>query len=379
MTTARLMIADSEHDADMLYVAGMFVPDAFIAIEIGDAWHGLFSPLEVGRAEKQAKFGRIHLDSPWRMKANEMDRSGLAGVAAAFLQAEAIHSVLVPGHFPLAYAEQLRAWGFDVKAADGAMFPERAVKSEYEIRCLAQAERLTRQSMQQAERFLAACSIGNDGILRAPADAQRPNRKIKSADVRRVIETFLIGKGAMPAHTIVACGREGADPHNIGSGFIRAHQPVIIDIFPRVLKTGYWGDMTRTYVKGRASRELTRLYRTVREGQDIGLDMVQHGVDGKRIHMSILAHFDKQGFATGIKNGRQQGFFHGTGHGVGLEIHEQPRISTQSNILRAGQVVTVEPGLYYPSLGGVRLEDMVVVREHGCDNLTRHARRLEIA
>ncbi|MDX8408275.1 MAG: Xaa-Pro peptidase family protein [Mariprofundaceae bacterium] len=379
MKTARLMIADSEHDADMLYVAGMFVPDAFIAVEIEGVWHGLFSPLEMGRAEKQSGFKQVHLDSPWRSKAAELNRPGLAGLAAAFLDAHAVRTLLVPGHFPLAYAEQLRGWGFEVTPSEGSMFPQRAVKSEHEIRCLAQAERLTRQSMQQAEIFLADCSVGNDGILRTPAGSDTPDRKVKSADVRRVIETFLIGQGAMPAHTIVACGREAADPHNIGSGFIRAGQAIIIDIFPRLLKTGYWGDMTRTYVKGVPDTALARLYQTVREGQDIGLNMVADGVDGKLIHTRILDHFAEQGFFTGIKRGKQQGFFHGTGHGVGLEIHEQPRISMHSDILQAGQVVTVEPGLYYPGIGGVRLEDMVVVENQGCRNLTRHPRRFSIA
>jgi Xaa-Pro aminopeptidase len=368
------MIADSEHDADMLYASGMFVPDAFIAIEIDGRWHGLLSPLEVDRARKQSRLDEVHLDSNWREQATQQSRSGLAAIAAAFLQARHITDIQVPAQFPLGYAEALRAWGFTISPVEGAFFPARVIKSDHEIRCLGQAEQLTRKSMQQAEHYLAACSIGNDSVLRDPESG----KKVKSANVRRVIETFLIGKGAMPAHTIVACGREGADPHNIGSGFIRAHQTIIIDIFPRVLATGYWGDMTRTFVKGKASPEIRKLYRTVREGQNIGLSMVAAGIDGALIHQSISKHFDKQGFPTKVIRGKQSGFFHGTGHGVGLEIHEAPRISTTEDILQAGQVVTVEPGLYYPGLGGVRIEDMVVVREHGCDNLTRHKRQLVI-
>jgi len=371
----RLIIADSEHNADMLYASGMFVPDAFIVIEIEGCWHGLFSPLEVDRAKKDSKLAEAHLDTPWRQLAEEEHRSGLAAIAAAFLQHRDITQVKVPADFPLGYAEKLRSWGLKVDAVEGAFFPDRAVKSEYELRCLAQSESLTRQSMMQAEAYLAACGIGDDGILRDPETA----KKVKSADVRRVIETFLIGRGAMPAHTIVACGKEGADPHNIGHGFIRAQQPIIIDIFPRVLATGYWGDMTRTYVKGKASPEIKRLYQTVREGQDIGLSMVAAGVDGAVIHQRITDHFDQQGYPTKMVRGKQTGFFHGTGHGVGLQIHEAPRISVRSDILKTNQVVTVEPGLYYPGLGGIRLEDMVIVREGGCDNLTKYKRRLEIA
>ncbi|ATX81558.1 Xaa-Pro aminopeptidase [Mariprofundus ferrinatatus] len=374
MTEARLIIADSEHDADMLYVAGIFVPDAFIAVEMNSEWHGLFSPLEVDRARKDSNFDHIHLDALFRLSAENAGRSGLAAVAAAFLEERKLKKIEVPPHFPFGYAEQLKSWGFEVRASEGAFFPERAVKTELEIRHLAYAEKLTRQSMMQAENYLAACSVGSDGILR---DSQS-GKKVKAADVRRAIETFLIGNGAMPAHTIVACGKEGADPHNVGSGFIRAHQPIIIDIFPRVLSTGYWGDMTRTYVKGKATPEVRKLYNTVREGQDIGLSMVQAGIDGSAVHQAITTHFDRQGYPTKMIRGRQTGFFHGTGHGVGLQIHEAPRISVKSDILKAGQVVTVEPGLYYPGLGGVRIEDMVVVRGGGCDNLTNHKRRLEI-
>jgi len=370
----RLMIAASEHDADMLYVSKMFVPDAFIAIQLNDNWHGLLSPLEVDRARKNSGFDEVHLDSPWRQAAENKSRTGLAAIAAEFLEPHKISRILVPTHFPLGFAEQLRSWGFEVKPVEGAFFPARAIKNEYEIRCLAQAEQLTRKAMRQAEHYLAACSIGDDSILR---DAES-GKKVKSADVRRAIETFLISNGAMPAHTIVACGKEGADPHNIGHGYIRAHQTIIIDIFPRVLATGYWGDMTRTYVKGNASPELRKLYQTVREGQDIGLSMVADGVDGSHIHRAITGHFDKMGYPTKMLRGKQTGFFHGTGHGVGLEIHEAPRISTKSDMLQVGQVVTVEPGLYYPGLGGVRIEDMVVVRHDGCDNLTRHKRHLEI-
>ena len=374
MSAARLIIADSEHNADMLYVSGLFVPDPFIAVEINGKWHGLLSPLEVDRASKKSSLDQVHLDSSWRTEAESKNRNGLAAIAASFLEENNIKSLQVPAQFLLGYAEQLRGWGFEITPADVAFFPDRAVKSEYEVRCLAKVEQLTRKSMQQAETYLADCSVGNDGIL---SDAET-GKKVKSADVRRAIETFLIRHGAMPAHTIVACGREGADPHNVGQGFIRANQTIIIDIFPRHLATGYWGDMTRTYLKGKARPEIKKLYNTVRAGQDIGLSMVTNGVDGMNIHKAITDYFDQQGFPTKKVRGKQTGFFHGTGHGVGLEIHEAPRISTKSDVLKTNQVVTVEPGLYYPSLGGVRLEDMVVVRDNGCDNLTKHKRQLEI-
>ena len=372
---ARLMIAASEHDADMLYATGMFVPDPFIAVELDGAWHGILSPLEVDRARRHSRLAEAHLDAPWRERAESLGwPAGLAATAGAFLRAHGVRAVTVPGGFPLAHAEKLRGFGFEVEPCEGAMFPERAIKSEWEIAQLRKAERLTRQAMHAARSFLGRAGVGNDGILRCPDTG----RRLKSAHVREVIETFLVARGATPSHTIVACGRESADPHQEGRGFIRAGQPVIIDIFPRLTATGYWGDMTRTFVKGRASDELKRMYRAVREGQDIGLAMIRAGAHGAEIHAAIQRHFDARGFPTGMRRGRQVGFFHGTGHGVGLEVHESPRISVRDDVLQAGHVVTVEPGLYYPRLGGVRLEDLVVVTRDGCDNLTRYPRRLEI-
>ncbi len=375
MSRATLLIAGSEHDADMLYVSGMFVPDPFIAIEIKKEWHGLFSPLEVDRAVRQSAFDQVHLDSEWKERGRENGwQPGLTAAAAAFLKARQISHIRVPGHFPLRFAEQLRSWGFQVEATEGNLFESRITKNDGEIKQLAKAEKLTRNAMRCAERFLGECSIGNDTVLRH-ADV---SGKVKSKHLRSVIETYLIQNGAMPSHTIVACGKESADPHNIGSGYLRAHQPIIIDIFPRLLNSGYWGDMTRTYVKGKATAEVKRLYQTVSEGQDIGLGMVADGVVAADIHQAITTHFDRSGFKTGVVRGKQCGFFHGTGHGVGLEIHEAPRVSTGTDILKTGHVITIEPGLYYPHLGGVRIEDMVVVHKNGHTNLTNHRRRLEI-
>ena len=372
----KLIIAASETCADMLYASGVFVPDPFIAICINRTWHGLFSPLEVDRAKKTSRLDRIHLDEPWREKASQQDLGpGLAGTAASFLREHGASNILVPKDFPLVFADQLRSWGFTVTCTPGDFFPERTVKEKHEIQQLRRATRITRQSMRQAQNFLANAAIGQDGFLRHPLK----NTRLKSKHVRSVIETFLIAHGASPSHTIVASGRQTADPHNTGHGFLRANQPIIIDIFPRLTDTGYWGDMTRTFVKGKASPPLMKLYRTVREGQDIGLNMVVAGINGADVHKAILTHFKNRGFSTGTKNGRQVGFFHGTGHGLGLDIHENPRISTQESQLQAGHVVTIEPGLYYPGLGGVRLEDVVIVQKDGCENLTRYPRQFEIA
>ena len=169
-----------------------------------------------------------------------------------------------------------------------------------------------------------------------------------------------------------------ADPHEPGHGVLRAHEPIILDVFPRSQKTGYFGDLSRTVVRGRASDRLKAAYATVQAGQRIAYRDIRHGVSGRAIHQKILDLFAARGFPTGKIDGRMQGFFHGTGHGLGLDIHEPPRISPAEATLRTGHVVTVEPGLYYLGLGGVRLEDVVVVTATGNRKLTRAPQFLEI-
>jgi Xaa-Pro aminopeptidase len=168
------------------------------------------------------------------------------------------------------------------------------------------------------------------------------------------------------------------DPHRVGSGPLRPNRAIILDVFPQSIETGYWADMTRTVVRGRASEGLRRMYRAVAEAQDAALATIRDGVDGKEAHQAVLGVFKEYGFKTGKIDGRMQGFFHGTGHGVGLEIHEPPRLNARGGPLRAGMAVTVEPGLYYTRWGGVRIEDLVVVTKTGCRNLTRFPRQLEL-
>jgi Xaa-Pro aminopeptidase len=192
------------------------------------------------------------------------------------------------------------------------------------------------------------------------------------------VNTTIMAQGWLPSHTIISSGNQCVDPHHEGSGPIKADTSIIFDIFPRSQHNGYFGDLSRTVVRGRASDKLKEIYATVQAGQQIGYEPIRHGVNGKEVHQNILALFEARGFHTGRINGRMQGFFHGTGHGLGLDIHEPPRIAPVDAILRAGHVVTVEPGLYYLGIGGVRLEDVVVVTAKGNRNLTDCPQFLEI-
>jgi Xaa-Pro aminopeptidase len=204
------------------------------------------------------------------------------------------------------------------------------------------------------------------------------SQKLTSEHVQGVINATIASLGGVASQTIVAGGNQGCDPHEVGHGPLRAHQPIIIDIFPRDMDTGYYGDLTRTVVKGRASDQVGKMFHVVANAQRIAFAHLRAGVNGQDVHGAINELFRKEGFATGRKNGRMQGFFHGTGHGLGLEIHEPPRVSAVSSTLKVGHVVTVEPGLYYWGVGGVRLEDVAVITEGGARNLTKFPKFLEL-
>jgi Xaa-Pro aminopeptidase len=197
--------------------------------------------------------------------------------------------------------------------------------------------------------------------------------------LRSIIDTAVLQAGGLASHTIVAGGRQSCDPHERGYGLLHANQPIVLDVFPRSQKTGYFGDITRTVVKGRASEAVRKLHHAVTQGQAIAFGQLRDGKRAVEVHEIVQQHFIQMGFKTGKHKGRMRGFFHGTGHGVGLELHEAPRIGMGSrDKLRAGHVVTVEPGLYYPGIGGVRLKDMALVTSKAPKDLTKFEKALEL-
>ena len=224
----------------------------------------------------------------------------------------------------------------------------------------------------------AVATAGKTCVMHYTGWLWRDGRKFSAEDLRSAVNTRMMAEGYLPSHTICAHGDQAVDPHEEGHGPIRAHTPIVMDIFPRSEKTGYFGDLTRTVVRGKASFALHEMYAIVHEGVRLGHRMVRDGVQGLDVHKAIQDLFERQGYKTGLKDGRMQGFFHGTGHGVGLEIHEAPSIGKRPSVLRAGHVVTVEPGLYYLGLGGVRIEDMAFVTASGSRCLTRVPKQLEV-
>jgi Xaa-Pro aminopeptidase len=245
------------------------------------------------------------------------------------------------------------------------------VKSPKEIEAITRAMRQTEAAMDSAIAAIREAEA-RDNLL------WRRGEVLTAETVRRIIAVQLLADGLIAENTIVACGEDGCDPHNRGGGPLRPGQSIILDIFPRDSESRYHADITRTVVKGRAPEALRRMYDAVLAGQACAFRLIRDGADGESIHREVQQTLEAHGFKTGEANGRMQGFFHGTGHGLGLDIHELPRVSKTKATLRAGNVVTVEPGLYYPGVGAVRIEDVVVVTETGCRNLTQYPKELEV-
>jgi len=373
-----LQLASSEVDADILYGSGFYAYDPFLYLEHrGHSW-AVVADFECDRARAESNVDEVW---PAGVLAAEDQKSSSAkqpdmtpvGLAAAMLRKLNIRRVGVPGQFPVGIARGLEKAGFTIQVVKELAYPRRLVKTKDEIACITKVQRQVERAMRAAEAMLRLSRIVKNRLVLA-------GRTLTAEDLRRVINLTLMEKGIVAAQTVVAPGDQAVDPHNLGSGPIRPHQPVVIDIFPRSSETHYFADMTRTVLKGRPSKELSKQYLAVLRAQKIGLSMIKPGVAVRTVHKAVAECFERLGYATGEQDGRLQGFTHSTGHGVGLDIHEPPKIGLvpPSVRFRKGMVVTVEPGLYYLGTGGVRIEDLVVVTEKGIKNLTRYPKKLAI-
>ncbi|HSC34875.1 MAG TPA: Xaa-Pro peptidase family protein [Thermodesulfobacteriota bacterium] len=367
-----LIIDTSEDNADLYYRTGFFVPDPVIYIEHRGKKILVLSDLEIDRGRKEATVDRVLSLTEYqkRLLAQKVKKLKLLDVADLVLRDLKIKKVVVPGRFSVKYADGLRKRGYTVVPRDEEpFFEERLRKTPREIGMIRDSMKETVRAMDLAVKMIASSEIRKQRLY-------LKGGLLTSERVKGEINAELSRKGLTASHTIVACGVHSSMPHHGGEGPIYADKPVVVDIFPRSQASGYFGDMTRTVVRGEPSPVLVKMYDTVLRGQKLAIGMVKAGVRVKDIHSAVVDYFRSRGFETGVIGGKAQGFIHSTGHGLGLEIHEPPRISLGDEILEAGNVVTVEPGLYYEKTGGVRIEDVVVVEKNGCTNLTRYPKKL---
>lgn len=368
-----LLIAASETDSNLYYATRFLAPDPFIFLRIKGEKILLMSDLEVDRARATATVDTVlsYTEYEARLKRREMAHHTAVDVVDLVLKERGVVQLLVPENFGFEQARRLQARGYELSTKREPFFEERAIKTQEEVAAIEAAQRAVESAVQLVIELLGMASV-RDGLI------IHEGEPVTSERIKKLINVALMEQECISQHTIIAGGLQACDPHNEGSGPLRAGEPIVMDIFPRHATTRYFADMSRTVLKGKASPEKKRLFDTVLAAQEEAIDSVRDGADGQKIHARVLERFEQAGYKTGLINGRMQGFFHGTGHGVGIDIHEAPRIGKTGSPLTTGHVVTVEPGLYYPDIGAVRIEDMVLVEPGGCRNLTRFPKVLAI-
>jgi Xaa-Pro aminopeptidase len=378
-----LVIGAPEHDANAYHLSGFLAPDAVICLRVAGKKYLAVSSLEYGRAEKQAPVDELlsHEELGIIELARELKSGARAyGAAVANLLDELGASdspIVVPADFGVGFADELRARGITL-TPDGKLFDGlRRAKTEEEISNIEKTQNAVEAACVLAVDILKESGINEDGTLEWRGET------LTSELLRAEIDVELLRRGCAADGTIVAGGPQAADPHERGHGPLKAGESIIVDIFPIDISTRYYSDMTRTFVRSEPNEGLQEMYDAVLASQEAALSTIRAGVNGKDVHSKVAEVLHEAGYKTNVHDQQEgkpltEGFFHGTGHGVGLEIHEAPRVSLADVELVPGDVVSVEPGVYDPNVGGVRIEDLVVVTEEGCRNLTKFPKEFRI-
>ncbi len=269
----------------------------------------------------------------------------------------------------LDYVEELRRGSIAVDYDPTLGVAERRAKDASEVASLQEAQSATEEAMRMACGMVAKAAASKDGTLALDGEP------LTSERVMSAIDLLLLARGCSTPGSIVAGGTLGSDCHDHGHGVLRTEEPVIIDIFPRSKTTRYNGDCTRTVVNGRVPTELARMHATVVEAKAAAIGATRAGTTGDAVHAATSAVITARGYHMGLPPAGAPaewcGMVHGTGHGIGLEVHEPPLLVVGGPQLVVGDALTIEPGLYCRAIGGVRVEDMVIVTAKGCDNLNR--------
>jgi Xaa-Pro aminopeptidase len=378
-----LFYADGYKFPDVYHVTRFLAPDPIIALEQDGEVVIVANSLEEGRARKESRAREVFNIDQFggaELMATGISREELdAEIIVRVLGSRGVRRVAVGTYFPLGMAERLRGAGIDI-TVDRGLSERRRAKRPDELAAIEATQRATEDAWARGVETLKRSTVGKDGALELDGEVFTAER------LRAIVESRLLELGCVSEGAIIAPGKQAADPHMIGSGPLHAGEAIVMDIFPQHKTTRYFADMTRTVSKGAPPAEIAKLYEITKRAQEAGIKALRPGVTGREVHELVEDIIWEAGYDT-LRPGQQRsknggpprGFIHGTGHGVGLEIHELPNVARSgTKPLAPGDVVTVEPGIYLPELGGVRLEDMLVITETGSRNLTRAPRQLVV-
>lgn len=369
MAGAIVLYGDSLRHPNILWRTKFSAPDPVIYVEFGDRHLLLVGSMEVGRAKKQAEVSEVRAfdDAAWRERmANSGEHQAHAATIAALLKELGTDRARVEPDFPIALARALEAHDVVIEVDDDLFRDERRRKTPEEQEAVAQTQAATVSAMGAARALLRESEVRDGKVW-------HDGRPVTSDDVIAAIERDLLAHNCVTEDTIVSAGPGAADPHIANTGHLDANTGIIIDIYPVHKGTRYFGDITRTYVVGEPSEAWLRMYEAVRAAQAAALGKLRAGVSSREVHRAVCQVLYDAGFATTAEGFHRDGVAtmnHGTGHGVGLMVHEPPRINDYEGRLREGDVVTIEPGLYSLTDGSVRLENTVVITADGYRELT---------
>ena len=368
---AILIHADSIRSADMRHAVPVAVPDPFLFVERDGVRAAVVTAFEVPRIA--AADPGIETLPPERFGIDELLAAGTPS-AAAYLEVYAracsqlgVTSAAVPPDFPLELADHLRANGVEISVDRDLFESRRRAKNAAEIEGLRRAQRACEAALDVSRALLRAADASGEVLLLdgGPLTCER---------IKVEVERVFSEHGVAAEEFIVSHGAQTAIGHEMGSGPIAPGEPVVFDLFPRDRATGVYSDMTRTYVVGEVPEEIARYHELCLEALRLSTAAVAPGVNGKDVMRLVCDFFDAHGYPTPLTKQPgevlESGFFHGLGHGVGLEVHEKPALSRSGDDLVPGDVITLEPGLYRAGFGGVRLEDILLVTENGFEVVT---------
>jgi len=353
----------SSAEPDMRYLTGFTTSDPFVYLKKhGERGVIIVAQMEYARAIREAKTAVITRTAAGLPEILKQERN-LWDATALMITGLADGKILVPPKFPVRLARSLEK-KFRVRIDETGLSDLRAIKTRTEIRHIRHVQQCAEQAVDRAITMIRKSRV-KKGILFLKG------KTLTSEGVRSEMHRLLIDLGCRTTDTIVSCGKDTAIPHVVGSGPLHADEPIIIDLFPQDERSGYYSDMTRTVVKGEASPEIVEMYSAVTDAHDLAVSLIRAGKTGAEIHQSVIDLFSGRGYESGTR-----GFIHNLGHGVGLEIHEAPSLGPAGGLLSQGNVITVEPGLYYPNAGGVRLEDIGAVAKRGFKLFTKYPKEL---
>ena len=373
-----LIYADTIRSPEMRQEVPIGIPDPFLYIERDGARHVVLSSFEIDRVRAVPGTPMPHAYEEFGY--DELIAKGLPRdevyleVAVNACRELGVTEAAVPWTFPVRFADRLRDSGVRIRPELELFQDRRRVKTDVQLAGIRRAQRAAEAGMDAARALLRQAKTNGGGLVvdGAPLTSER----VKAA----IMEAFT-AHGVAAEEFIVAHGPQSAVGHDMGSGPIAEGEPIVIDLWPKDIGTACYADMTRTYVVGEPSEEIARYHALCREALDRSLDAVRPGRAAEDVFRLVCELFHEAGEPTQLskKPGEvlEDGFYHGLGHGVGLEVHEEPSLGRAPGTIIAGDVVTLEPGLYRHGYGGVRLEDLVLVTEDGAENLTQYPYDLE--